>query len=54
MIWELPLSLSTSLSAYYLIATDKKNGTTLGYISPSLNEEALQHAIAYKLMFISW
>jgi hypothetical protein len=24
----------------------------LSYISPSLNEEALQHAIAYKLMFI--
>ena len=24
----------------------------LSYISPGLNEEALQHAIAYKLMFI--
>ena len=24
----------------------------VSYISPRLNEEALQHAIAYKLMFI--
>ncbi|HGV3521459.1 TPA: hypothetical protein ACNGY7_005904, partial [Klebsiella quasipneumoniae subsp. quasipneumoniae] len=24
----------------------------ISYISPRLNEEALQHAIAYKLMFI--